>query len=653
MRHPLRTAHFALALVCLVCLGSLPIVGCLDRELKPLNPCLVSSVSRRVSVTNIEKVDLLFSVDNSASMAEEQNSLKQQFPRMISILTTGMRTPDDPTPFPAAKDLHLGVVSSDMGALGQTDVEGCSESGGDDGKLQNTPRGIIGCQAVYPQFLSYVAGPNTPEQIATDFGCIAELGTRGCGYEQQLESAFKALWPASYTDQLGNLVTRNPYEFLGLTPEQMVGRGDQAAPDGSQGFVRSISATGLSLVAIVVVSDEEDCSSLNTDHFRNPEGPNDPLYSQGPQVRCFMNKQNLYDVSRYVEGFRRLRPGYEQLVVFAAIVGVPADLVDESARAKVDLTDEKMREAYFDGILADPRMQERVVNTNNPQNAMIAPSCTRRDRTGQFSSAFPPRRIVEVAKGFGENGVIQSICQDDFGPAMDAIIEVIARQLGAVCLPRPLVRRADGLVSCNVLWELPPAGMAPMGTPTECADLPYLKPVPAGAEAINAGGGANCLVRQLPVTEVGRTPDGAGWYYDNFSDEVTRECPGAPKQRVSFTERARPRTGVVVRLECLNETQRIALSSSEEQQADQPQIGSECVDVRRGDQRISGDDACVVELASGVDRSMFCHPEQNICVKQCQSSTECPASWECDTRPESTEATDGKAFCVNPTCGTD
>jgi hypothetical protein len=627
--------------------------ACLDRDLKAINPCLVSSVSRRVSVTNIDKVDLLFSVDNSASMAEEQTSLKQQFPRMISILTTGQRTPDDPTPFPAAKDLHLGVVSSDMGALGQTDVEGCSETGGDDGKLQNTPRGMIGCQAVYPSFLSYIAGPNTPEQIATDFGCIAELGTGGCGYEQQLESAFKALWPSQYADQRGN-ARDNPFQFLGLTPQQMLGRGDLEAPDGSQGFIRPISSRGLSLVAIVVVSDEEDCSASNTSHFANPTGPTDPLFNQGPQVRCFNNKQNLYDVSRYIDGFKELRPGYEQLVVFAAIVGVPANLVDEEARTEFDLTDPERRTAYYARIMDDPRMQERVINQRNPQNAQMAPSCTHRDRTGQFSSAFPPRRIVEVARGFDENGVIQSICQDDFGPAMDAIIEVIAKQLGAVCLPRPLVRQSDGLVSCNVIWELPRAGTQPRGTPTECADLPFLKQVAPGtaADAINVRGGANCVVDQLPVLDAGRTPGGAGWYYDNFSDEVGRECPGTLKQRVSFTQRAKPNTGVVVRLDCLNETQRIALNTEQpEDLTDQPQLGSECVDVRRGDKRVSGDEACIVTLSSGEDTSMFCHPEQNICVKRCQSSTECPPSWECDTRPASTDVTDGEAFCVNPTCG--
>jgi hypothetical protein len=203
-----------------------------------------------------------------------------------------------------------------------------------------------------------------------------------------------------------------------------------------------------------------------------------------------------------------------------------------------------------------------------------------------------------------------------------------------------------------VVWELPPVGMAPAGTPTECADLPYLKPVEQGRVAINERGGANCRVEQLPVLKSGAVPKGDGWYYDNFSDDVARECPGSRKQRVSFAKSAKPNTGVVVKLECLNETQRIAFSTQELSDAqNQPEIGSECVDVKRGDRTVSGDEACVVELSSGPDRSMFCHPEQNICVKSCESSTDCPAAWECDTRTESTDATGGKSFCVNPTCG--
>jgi hypothetical protein len=619
----------------------------LDRELKALNPCLISAVSRTVSVTNIDKVDILFSVDNSGSMADEQSSLKRQFPRMISILTTGMRSPDDPNPFPAAKDLHLAVVSSDMGAVGQRDVEGCDINGGDDGRLQHTPHGDIGCQASYPAFLSYVAGRETPEQIATNFGCIAELGTDGCGYEQQLEAPFKALWPGVYRDETGREVDPNPYSFLATMPDRTRGRGDLPAPEGSRGFLRNDPAAGLSLLAVIVVSDEEDCSSHDTSHLRVPTSSLDPLSAQGTQVRCFMNKPNLYEVSRYIEGFKKLRPGYEELVVFAGIVGVPPAAVDEQARSGVDFTDPPARDAYYARLLSDPDMQEQVIGGLNPQTAEMRPSCTRNDASGKPATAFPPRRIVEAAQGFGANGVIQSICQGDFGPAMDAIIDVIARQLSAVCLPRALVRRSDGLVACSVIWELPPASKAPRGTPTECPDRSYLHPVDPGHTAVNERGGANCKVEQLPIADSGEIPSGAGWYYDNFSDDVRRDCSGSKKQRVAFTERAKPGTGVVVKLECLDATQRVELVADDLAEGYQPAIGSSCLDVELDGGTLDGDEACIITRTTGEDHSLFCHPDLNTCVKSCRSSTDCPGGWECDLR---TESTNGRPFCTNPTC---
>jgi hypothetical protein len=55
--------------------------GCLERDLQSLNPCLVSGVARQIEASTVDKVDLLFVVDNSNSMKEEQDALKQQFPR--------------------------------------------------------------------------------------------------------------------------------------------------------------------------------------------------------------------------------------------------------------------------------------------------------------------------------------------------------------------------------------------------------------------------------------------------------------------------------------------------------------------------------------------------------------------------------------------
>jgi hypothetical protein len=644
----MRTRHCsALAVV----IYAVCTTGCLDRELKALNPCLVSSVSRKVEVNNIDKVDLLFMVDNSNSMAEEQAALKQQFPKMIQVLTTGMRTVNDPNPFSPARDLHLGVVSSDMGAFGQMNVQGCNIDGGDDGRLKHVSTDGAGCQAAYPSFLTYTAPVNGPPtaNIATDFGCIAELGTGGCGYEQQMEASFKALWPATYADAMGNVVMPNPYTFIGPIT---TGRGDLQPPDGAAGFVRTATNGGISLLAITVVTDEEDCSSQVTDHFRVASGPNDPLAQQGPQVRCLDNPQNLYPTSRYIDGFKALRAGFDKLVVFAAIVGVPTNLVDEKARAAVDFSDDATRDAYYDKILADPAMQERVQGRG--QSAQLTPSCMRTDRTGRPSTATPPRRIVDVVKGFGQNGVLQSICQDDFGPAMDAIIEVIARQLGAVCLPRPLVRRSDGLVGCNVVWELPPVTSAPEGTPTECNQMPFLKTVDTGSEPTNDRGGANCKVNQLAVSSLNTAPSGAGWYYDDFSAGVMQSCPDDQRQRVSFTGAAKPNTGVVVKLECLNETQRLPyLVKDLSTDVAQPDIGSACNNVVIGGETVSGDAACIVTLTSGTDKTaLFCHPDQNVCVKSCQSSSDCPPAWECDTRTVTTLVTNGRPYCVNPTCGT-
>jgi hypothetical protein len=50
--------------------------------------------------------------------------------------------------------------------------------------------------------------------------------------------------------------------------------------------------------------------------------------------------------------------------------------------------------------------------------------------------AYPPVRIVETARQFGRDAVVQSICQDDFGPAIDAILSSITRASTSACIAR-------------------------------------------------------------------------------------------------------------------------------------------------------------------------------------------------------------------------
>ncbi len=515
--------------------------------------CEARATTVEVATQTIDKLDLLFMVDNSGSMREEQESLREQFPRLIAALTSGDREDDGVQDFPPARDLHLGVLSSDMGLVGIDEIQNC-QGLGDDGVLLNAPSPeVIGCQPSYPRFLTYLADVNDPGQTAVDFACIAALGTDGCGFEQQLEAALKALWPSVDIDpDTGQPRHPNRILFLGdVNGFGQLGHGDT----DNAGFLRNDPSAGLSAIAVVVVSDEEDCSSANTSHFAPSHNldPDDPRATQDLNLRCFFNPENLYPVDRYINGLKALRPGNEQLVLFSAIVGVPQDLVEPARYNDVDWQDDAARNAFYDDILNDMRMQQ-VVDPNRPTElgGNLLPSCdTTRGR------AYPPRRIVEVARGFGANGVVQSICQDDFSPAIDAIVERAGQQLGAPCLPRPLARRSNGLTACEVIWELPPVGSASASTPVRC-DAPgydFLDEPSSGRDS-SARGGARCAVRQLAVEhgEPRPTAGGAsGWYYDDFSESVASECLGATKQRVAFTPEAKPPTGVTVLLTCPTE----------------------------------------------------------------------------------------------------
>jgi hypothetical protein len=630
--------------------------GCLERRLEPLTPCLVANVVDEVDASRIDKVDLLFVVDDSISMREEQAALEREFPELIRVLTTGDRDNDGRQDFSPATDLHIGVVSTNLGVPGVNPPIDQCEGLGDDGMLNQEPSGAIaGCASEYPRFLSYRTGVSDPQQTASDFACIATLGTGGCGYEQQLEAGLKALWPSAQTDpEDGPFFLQDENGFGGL------GQGDQA----NLGFIRGES-DGLSIVAVVVVSDEEDCSVFSTEHLW-PEhllGADSPYKGQPPNLRCHLNPDKLQPVHRYVNGLRALRPGHEDLVLFAAIVGVPPDLVRPEALDLVDFRNATQRDQLYQTILDDERMRHVIVDGEQGPSTDLRPSCGLGAPppppgapviAHNGGKADPPRRIVEVARAFGENGLVQSICQDSFTPAMQAIIDLISVRLGPVCLPRRLVRNAQGLVGCKVIWELPPAQSAPAGTPTSCSERPFLSSVEPGEPALSEAGGQRCRVSQVAVQRsstltgmVLADPNTHGWFYDDFTPERLEQCRSGHPQRVAFTGEAGPPNGVLVTLDCFEERQSVAGGE------DQPVMGDPCDHVERGGRELSGDAAC----ESLLDQGLFCHPQLNVCVRGCGAATDCPSAFTCDDRTETVATTrsdarpNGSPYCTNPTCG--
>ena len=185
--------------------------GCLDRPVA--KPVTVLSSGVRIPVTNnaIENVDVLFGVDNSNSMSENQANLANQFRVLIDQLVnpeqvrdpmTGMMRPR----YPPVKSLHVGVISSDLGTPGSV-VPSCANTDqGDDGLLNPIRNGAAlslnppwrangrdmrppACGQdtnAYPTFLRFEASQidasgDYVRRFEEQFVCNAFLGAGGCG----------------------------------------------------------------------------------------------------------------------------------------------------------------------------------------------------------------------------------------------------------------------------------------------------------------------------------------------------------------------------------------------------------------------------------------------------------------------------------------
>jgi hypothetical protein len=96
-----------------------------------------------------------------------------------------------------------------------------------------------------------------------------------------------------------------------------------------------------------------------------------------------------------------------------------------------DFTDDVARDQWFDNILNAPEMQAQVDGDEAvAERRQLKPACSRQvSGSSEVATAQPARRLVELAKGFGPNGIVQSICQDDFSTAMDVIIDRLATRL--------------------------------------------------------------------------------------------------------------------------------------------------------------------------------------------------------------------------------
>lgn len=299
-------------------------------------------------------VDILFVIDDSGSMTDQQAQLGIWSKEMFSVLSGDGELPD----------LHIGVTSSSVAIPGPM---GCENGTG--GML------TTGAVVASDRFLSDVAGPegrvrNYEGTLTDAFAKMARVGDAGCGYEQPFKAARLAL--------------------------------------ASEGFLRDDA-----LLLVVFVTDEDDCSSADPAFYADPYG--DACSDMGPMTsyRCFehgvecadgkgsrefgertncrpsSNGRYIESVPGFAQELKKLKPHPAQTLV-AGIYGKP------------------------NGVFAIP--DETVELANGYQTPRLADVCGGNGVEG--TGATPAIRMNALLAEFGGRASQSSICESELSWAM-------------------------------------------------------------------------------------------------------------------------------------------------------------------------------------------------------------------------------------------
>lgn len=339
------------------------LASCMSRPVVETEPRTSNLYVEPIRNDAIDKLDLLFMIDNSRSMGDKQRLLAEAVPRLVnrlvvprcvdasgSIRERAATTEACPVGFEpefrAVNDIHIGVITSSLGAHGapQQSAMGqqsavCRETSPDNDRallLPSVRPGLTSYQnkgflAWDPEQEAAPPGEADARRLNEQFASmVTAAGENGCGYEASLEAWYRFLVdpepPRALSVADGRTVVQE------IDTELLAQRAEFLRPD--------------SLVAIVMLTDENDCSVrddgyghwLASTNATLPRGssacdrdPNDPccvpcgltsglpagcmpvdsdpacqqMAEQSPNMRCYDNQRRfgydfLHPVSRYV-----------------------------------------------------------------------------------------------------------------------------------------------------------------------------------------------------------------------------------------------------------------------------------------------------------------------------------------------------------------
>lgn len=258
------------------CAAAVALSACGARtELPPgtLEPTCAGLEVASVRLGEVKQMDLLFVVDNSLSMADKQELLRDAIPALVRRLANpycvnaddpSVELPaasvDDPCPagyrreFEALVDMHIGVITSSLATAGGQICTGANNEQHDDrAHLVGTrPRGAQIATYRGSGFLDW--DPNSQHlppgetdigRLEANFGALVDAaGENGCGFEATLESWYRFLVDPAPAEEI--VVENSISHPKGIDNALLAQRAQFLRPD--------------SLVAIIMLSDENDCS---------------------------------------------------------------------------------------------------------------------------------------------------------------------------------------------------------------------------------------------------------------------------------------------------------------------------------------------------------------------------------------------------------
>jgi hypothetical protein len=419
---------------------------------------------------NCNLIDLLFVIDNSGTMGEEQLNLARNFPLLVQqlealedsngmtlqanvnimVTTTDFGNPlckpfakhDPEMGAPVAKactkrlDRFTGLAQINPPVYTQACTDVCAAPGieplNGDLIIHFEGGGIDNVPPVPPVDIN---GDGIEDSaVAQALACIGPQGIDGCGYEAPLESMMQALNP------LASWNCGSP--------------GDLAkCPNG--GVNRPFLRDG-AVLAIAVITDEADCSvkdfsiMTNKTYFAELDGEKLPssaicwkagVTCNGPDangvyVNCFANDSHdvMQPVARYTDFLiKYMREGLGKEVVMLGILGVPPVTAHNPKPPHEPIEGGVHSLVYRKWRDVDILEEDMLagIDANYQQWSFgIGPGCTGYDQMGNVTGqAIPPVRIKKVCESLNyDNRVrccIESVCDEDFSAALGCLTDVI------------------------------------------------------------------------------------------------------------------------------------------------------------------------------------------------------------------------------------